>query len=201
MSIVLSANKRDALGSSKAKKVRRDGGVTAVLYKSGKESLQFSLPIREVEHAMLKHDLLSLVVCIKFSDLEINAIARTVDRHSVSDRPQHIEFLLCDSDEKVKANPKVVFVNKDKSPGLKRGSFLNMITRRVRVVCDSINSVPEEIVIDASEFLTGSRIKSCDVSLPEGVSFFEKDEFLIATVIGRGKAETPGVQAAAEAKK
>ena len=203
MSVVLKAEKREKLGSSATRKIKREGRIPAVIYaKDG--NINLSVDVKEFEHEYFKGIALTSVVELDLNGKKIKVIAHKVELDPVSDRPVHIDFLNCDENKAVRAQTKLVFVNQDRSPGLKKGGFLHVVMRKVSVVCDNAKSVPNFIEIDASTLHVGYKVRASNLVLPAGVKLAKKTNFLIASIIGRGKSEeepaagaTPAAGAAA----
>jgi len=198
MSVVLKAEKREKVGSAEAKKIKRAGGLPAVVYsKSG--NLNLNINAEEFEHEYDKGTSLTRIFEIELGGKKLKIIPHKIELDPVSDRPVHVDFLNCDEIDTMRAQPKLVFVNQDKSPGLKKGGFLHVVLRRAAVLCDAKNqvAVPDKIEIDAGSLHVGYKVRANDVKLPSGVRFVKKGNFLIASIIGRGKSEeTPGSGAA-----
>lgn len=89
----------------------------------------------------------------------------------------------------IPAQPKIKFTNNDKSPGLKKGGFLHVVARRVSVLCDGEKSIPEFIEADVASLHVGSKFRAESLKLPNGVKLKKKGNFLIASIVGRGKSE------------
>jgi large subunit ribosomal protein L25 len=199
MSVVLKAEKRESFGSSAAKKIKRAGRIPAVIY-SKDGNVNLSVDVKEFEHEYFKGNALTSVVDLEFGDKKIKAIAHKIELDPVSDRPVHVDFLNCEEEKAIRAKPKLIFINQEKSPGLKKGGFLHVVLRRVEVICDCVKSIPEKIEIDAGVLQVGHKVRSANLILPAGVKLVKKGDFLIASIIGRGKAEevaTPAAGAAA----
>ena len=67
--------------------------------------------------------------------------------------------------------------------------MLNIILRKIEVVCDSEKSIPATIEIDIANFHIGHKIRTTNLVLPAGVKLFKKGDLLIASITGRGKSE------------
>ncbi len=92
-------------------------------------------------------------------------------------------------------------MNQDKSPGLKRGGFLNVTARKVAVVCENEKSVPAKIDVDVGSMQVGQKIRGNDLKLPAGVKLAKNGKFLVASITGRvSKTEENPAAAAAAAK-
>lgn len=205
--VVLKAEKREKLGSLEAKKIRKAGKIPAVIY-SAKGNINLAIDAKEFEHEYYKGTSLTSVIELDVAGKKTKVIAHKVELDPVSDHPIHIDFFNCEESKVIKAQPKLNFTNQDKSPGLKRGGFLNIVLRKVSVVCESSKTIPEKIDIDVGSMQVGQKIRGNDLSLPAGVSLLENGKFLVASITGRStKAEetaattagTPAAGAAAAA--
>lgn len=124
MSIVLKAEKREQLGSSAAKRIKRANRIPAVIY-SKNGNVNLSLEVKEFEHEYFKGNILASLVELELAGKKIKVIAHKVELDPVSDRPVHVDFLNCEETKALRAKPKLDFINQDKSSGLKRGGFLH----------------------------------------------------------------------------
>ena len=142
--IVLKAEKREKLGSLEARKIKKTGRIPAIIY-SSKGNINLTVDAKEFEHEYYKGNALTTVIELELDGKKIKVIPHQIALDPVSDHPVHIDFLNCAEAKAVKAQPKINFINQDKSPGLKRGGFLNIVLRKVTVICDSEKSVPNQI--------------------------------------------------------
>lgn len=182
--VVFQAEKREKLGSLEAKKIKKAGKIPAVIY-SAKGNINLTLDAKEFEHEYYKGTALTSVVELDFAGKKTKVIAHKVELDPVSDHPIHVDFYNCEETKEVKAQPKLNFVNQDKSPGLKRGGFLNVVLRRVSVLCDGAKSVPNSIEVDVGSIQVGQKIRGNDLVLPAGVKLAKNGKFLVASVTGR----------------
>lgn len=202
MSIVLKAEKREKLGSTATRKIRREGRIPAVIY-SKNGNINLSVDEREFETEYFKGNVLTSLVELELAGKKTKVIAHKVELDPVSDRPTHIDFLNCEENKEVRAKPKLVFTNMEKSPGLKKGGFLHVVLRKVEILCESGKAIPEKIEVDVGSSHVGNKIRANNLVLPANTKLAVKGNFLIASIIGRGKSEeeaaTPGATDAAAA--
>lgn len=188
MSIALKAEKREQLGSASAKKLKRVGQIPAVIYaKDG--NINLSLPVKEFEQEYYKGNMPTTVIELEIAGKKMKVIAHKIELDPVSDHPIHIDFLACEDNKVIAAKPKLAFLNQEKSPGLKKGGFLHIVMRRLAVVCDGEKDIPNKIDIDVGSLHIGSKIRSESIVLPAGVKLSKKGNFLIGSIVGRGKSE------------
>jgi large subunit ribosomal protein L25 len=182
--VVLKAEKREQLGSLVAKKIKRTGKIPAVIYnKDG--NINITIDVKEFEFEYFKGNTQATVIELDFDGKKTKVITHNIDLDPVSDRPIHVDFLNCENSKAVKAQPKLNFINQDKSTGLKKGGFLHIVLRRVSVICDSVNNVPTSIDIDVAPMQVGQKVRGSDLNLPAGVTLAKKGTFLVASIIGR----------------
>lgn len=183
----LKANARTKVGSAESRKIRSSGHLPAViLTKDG--NLNISIVAKDLEHQYHKGNLLTTITEIEVDGKKIKALPHKIELDPVTDRPIHVDFVEVVKDKPVKAQVKLVFANKEKSPGLKKGGFLHIVLRKIAVFC-SADAIPETIEIDVGATQVGSKIRSENLKLPNGVKVADKSNFLVASIIGRGSKD------------
>ena len=198
MSIVLKAEVREQVGSLASKKIKRQGLIPAVIY-SKEKNINISLNSRDFEQQFFKGVTLTSVIDLEIGNKKTRVIAHKIDLDPVSDRPVHIDFMLCENNKPIRAKPKINFSNQDKSPGLKKGGFLHVVARSLEVLCEGEKSIPQFIEADVSSMHVGNKFRAENLKLPSGVTLLKKGNFLIASIIGRGKSEEEKVVTTATA--
>lgn len=201
MSITLKAEKREKFGTAESRRIKNAGRIPAVIYVAG-GNINLSLDTREFEAEYFKGNLTVSLIELELDGKKTKVIAHKIELDPVSDRPVHVDFLGCDDVKVIRAKPKFSFTNQDKSLGLKKGGMLNVILRKIEVVCDNEKSIPATIEIDIGNLHIGNKIRTSSLTLPAGVKLFKKDDLLIASITGRGKSEeeAPAAGAAATTK-
>ena len=197
-SFQLKAEKREKLGSLEARRIKKAGRIPAVIY-SKNGNINISLDKKEFEQEFLKGNIQTRIAELELAGKKIKVITRVVELDPVSDQPIHIELVNCDENKVFKAITKINFINQDKAPGLKKGGFLHIVLRKIEVLCDNANNIPDKIDVDAGSLQVGSKVRSHNLKLPTGVTLERKDNFLIASIIGRGKADDAAENAQAAA--
>ena len=94
----------------------------------------------------------------------------------------HVDFLRLSERSRIALYIPVVYVNRDKSPGLKRGGVLTEVRPEVELMVTA-GEIPEKIVIDLAGTDINDTIHISDVELPEGVRPTITDRnFVIANI-------------------
>ena len=175
MSIALKAHKREQIGTANARRIKNQGLIPAVIYHE-KGNINLCLDVKEFEHEY-------------FKGTSLTSVIDKVELDVVSDRPIHVDFMTCDNEKKLRVKPKLVFTNQEKSPGIKKGGLLHIVARRVEVICNGEKSIPQTIEVDIGALHLGYKIRAHDLKLPADVKLKRKNNFLIGSIIGRGKSE------------
>ncbi len=200
----LKAEKREKFGSLEANRIKKSGNIPAViLAKSGNKNI--TVNAREFDIEFRKGNIQSKVIEIEIDGKKVKSIVRNIDLDPVKDKIVHLEFLDLEDTKQIRAWPKVEIKGRDKSPGIKRGGFLNVRIRKVEVICEDIAKIPDVIEIDVAKLRVGDKIRKDDVNPGAGVKFATNRNFLLVSITGRGKSATEagataegGEEAAAE---
>jgi large subunit ribosomal protein L25 len=193
---VLNAQKREILGKRESRRIKNAGKIPAIIYsKSG--NINISLDDKEFCHQYFKGRALTSVAEINFDNKKIKAVAHKIELDPVTDHPIHIDFIICEEKKDIRFKPSLNFINQDKSPGLKKGGFLHIVLRRVEAVSKDPKFIVDKIDIDTGSMQVGHKVKASNLQLPEGVSLLKKNDFSIASIIGRGSKSEDEVSTAA----
>lgn len=181
----LKADSREKLGSAESRRIRKSGNIPAIVYDNG-NNINISVPSREFEREYYKGNISTTLINLDISGKSKKVVINKIEVDPVTDRPSHITFIK--AGDKVKVKVKVTFFNREKSPGIKRGGFLHITSRKVELLCP-VDAIPEELTVDIGKMKVGQKIKNIDLELPKNTSFVNKKEFNIASIIGRGSKE------------
>ena len=181
----LKADPREKLGSAESRRIRKSGNIPAVIYDNG-QNIHISISAKDFEKEYFKGNIFTTIINLDINSKKEKVIANKIDVDPVTDRPDHITFVK--ASDKVKAKVRVRFFNREKSPGIKKGGFLHIVTRKVELWCP-VEEVPEEITYDIGKMRVGQKVRSIDLDLPANVTFANKKEFNVASIIGRGSKD------------
>ncbi len=178
----LVATIRDTNTKGQVKQVRSKGEVPCIIYGGKEENQKIKIPRKEIQNLIEKENFLSNVITLNIDGKTENVLPREISFDVLSDQPIHVDFLRIVSGATIILEIPVKFINRESSPGLKRGGVLNIVRRSVELKCPTEN-IPTEIVVDLDGLDIGSSIKISSVKLPENISPTIKDrDFVIATV-------------------
>ncbi len=178
----LEASVRNTKTRGEINTLRKNGEVPAIIYGGKEENQKISLSKKQIKSLILQENFLSSIIDISIEGKDVKVLPREVSYDSLSDEPTHIDFLRIVKGAKIIIEIPVNFINKEKSPGLKRGGVLNIVRRKVELKCPTEN-VPNELVVDLDGLEIGTSVKISSINLPENVNpTIQGRDFVIATV-------------------
>ncbi|WP_341751880.1 MULTISPECIES: 50S ribosomal protein L25/general stress protein Ctc [unclassified Candidatus Tisiphia] len=192
----LAAEMRAKFGTGVARELRRKGMVPAIVYGAGKEALAVSIEEKEITKHYRKPGFISTVIQIKVGSKTHKVLPKAVELHPITDIVRHVDFVHLEEKTQRMEVP-VVYEGKERALGVKRGGFFNIIKRTITLLCD-VNNIPKNINIDVTNMHIGQSLKAKSIKLPEGVELASKNDFIMATIIGRKGSKSEDEEAATE---
>lgn len=179
---VLEAVARAGVGKGAARTARRDGYVPGVIYGGGQPPVTISLPYNQLLKRLKAGRFLSTLFNVNVDGTLHHVVCRGVQRDVVKDKPTHVDFLRLSDSSRIKLFIPVDFVNREKSPGLKRGGVLTVVRQEVELMVTA-GDIPEKIVVDLSGTNINDTIHISQAQLPAGTSPTITDrDFVIANI-------------------
>jgi large subunit ribosomal protein L25 len=179
---VLEAVAREGVGKGAARTARREGLVPGVIYGGGGAPQTINLNYNELLKHLKAGKFLSTLLNVKVDGADNRVICRGVQRDVVKDKPTHVDFLRLAETSRIKLFIPVEFINRDKSPGLKRGGVLTVVRPEVELYVTA-GDIPEMIVLDLDGTEVNDTLHISNVTLPAGASPTITDrDFVIANI-------------------
>lgn len=187
-SIELKATARGKVGKGAAKHVRNNGLVPGVVYGDKRPAEPINIPYTEVWKHYKGGRFLSTVFQLEVDGSPQQVIPRDVQVDPVKDFVIHVDFQRIAKDATVRVGIPVVFLNHEKSPGLKRGGVLNIVRHEVELFCPA-DAIPDHLEVDLEGLEIGASVHISAVKLPANTRPTITDrDFTVATIAG-AKAE------------
>lgn len=192
------------VGTSIAKKLRRDKQVPAVVYGKTQNTIPLSLDIRIAEKYS-KREYENKIFTFKSKEKTLDGLKvlkKDTSYHKLTRKPIHIDFLSLDMKQSVRVNVEVLFTGKAK--GVKEsGGIFNIIRRDVEVECLPAN-IPDSLSIDVSGLDINQNFHVSDLEIPENVKLITNEKASLCGVSELAEEEvattTPEAAAAGEAQ-
>jgi len=194
----LEANIRDNSTKGQLNAIRNNGNVPAIIYGGKDQNQKIFISKKLLKVFIEKENFLSNIIALKIDGKPQNVLPREVKYHILSDEPTHVDFLRVLPGVKIKIEVPVNFINHEKSPGLKRGGVLNIVRRKVELLCPS-EKIPENLTIDLDGVDIGESFKISSIKLDtEVVPTIQGRDFVIATLAAPTVMKEPEKPAEAE---
>jgi large subunit ribosomal protein L25 len=190
--LTLSAEPRERAGKGASRDLRRNGRVPAVIYGNNQEPQIIHVEEKALVKLLSSGHFMNSVIDVELGGKATTTLPKDVAFHPVTDRPLHVDFLRIAKGAKVEVQVPVMFINEEKSPGLKRGGVLNVVRHELELICDAA-MIPDDIQIDVTGFDVGDSIHISNVTLPAGsVSAITDRDFTIATIVAPSALKSSG---------
>ncbi|HBH26107.1 MAG TPA: 50S ribosomal protein L25 [Rhodospirillaceae bacterium] len=185
----LAATTTTTTGKGAARALRRSGRLPAVLYGGSEGSVPLSVDENAVNVEYLRGHMLTTVCALEVDGAAQKTLVRDVQRHPVTDRVIHVDFVRVTDRTMVSVPVPVRFINEDKCPGLEQKGTLAVVRREVEILCRA-NAIPDVIEVDLEGVENGESIHVSRAHLPEGTRPTITDrDFTIATLQAPRRAE------------
>ncbi len=181
----LTIERREGVGSTKARALRKDGKIPGVLYGHGSEAQAIALARRGLDDILHKGARTSLITLTMDGKRVDTALLREVQVDPVSRRIVHVDLQRVSADETVQAKLPVVTVG---TPvGVRDfGGVMDVVLHDLEVEGPA-NRLPDRIEIDVNELGIHQHVTAGEIALPEGFKMITPAE---ATVIAVEPSKT-----------
>lgn len=197
----MEANMRLVLGSVAVGRLRDQNIVPAVMYGRGVQPVNLELHGKLLQTLLntpsLQNMLIQLTIQGDGTARQETVMIREVQRHPVSSKVIHVDFMKIAMDQVLDAHIPVVLTGT--APGVKEGGVLEQVHRELHIRCLPA-LIPESITLDISSLGIGDSITVHDLSLQEGIQVMvEAHEPVVHVVAPRMEEEKPAAEAVAAA--
>ena len=166
--IMINAVSRSELGSNRARNIRSDNMVPAVIYGNEKELLNVNIPLNELTKASQNDLFFTQVLIIKVGDNDEKVVLKELQREPMKGKLLHADFMRVSRKTMLKVTIPFNFLNEEDCIGVKtEGGVVTKTMRDIEILCSAEN-IPEIIEVDIAELNLGDSIRLTDLSLPEG---------------------------------
>jgi len=181
--------RRENLGKGEAGRLRKSGLIPCVVYGLGGEPVPVSVKPKAISRVIHSEIGLNSVLNLRMADSDQTryVMIKTLDRHPVTDRLIHIDFLRIDMDKKVNATIPVETVGMPE--GVKLGGVLALVRHELEIEC-----LPRHLIgvikVDVSRLQLMDTLRVGDLPEYEGVSYVLGPKRTVATVRPKGQEVT-----------
>ncbi len=164
----IKAQRRDTLGTSANRRLRRNNWVPAVVYGSG-ESVAISIKANELANHLKNEAFYSHILTLKLDGKEEPVILRGLQRHPSEERVMHLDLLRVSESQAIRVHVPLHFLNEETCIGVKQqGGVISHLQSDVEVSCLP-RYLPEFIEVDVANIELGHSLHLSDIRLPKHV--------------------------------
>ncbi|MFA5156961.1 MAG: 50S ribosomal protein L25 [Candidatus Omnitrophota bacterium] len=191
--LILEAELREGVGTSKSRGLRAQGFIPAVVYKEGKEAQAIRISSGELIRLLHQHRLENAIVNLKIkgdkSAKNRPCLVKEIQHDPVHGNVIHVDFNEVSLTKVIKVN--VPVAAKGDAVGVKQdGGSLEVILWEIEIECLPTN-IPEEIPVDVTNLKIGDGVHIRDIIVPAGVKILNELDATVLHVVAPMKEEVP----------
>ncbi len=163
----LAAVTRSGTGKGAARSVRREGRVPGVIYGGGEKAEPISVDFKDLNKHIYSGHFLTSIFELDVGGRKERVLPRDYQLDVVTDKPVHVDFFRLKAGSRVRIGVPVHVVNRELSPGIKRGGTVNLVLHSVELLAPA-DAIPESITIDLTGLDFHDAVHMSTLKLPEG---------------------------------
>jgi large subunit ribosomal protein L25 len=152
-------------------KIRREGGIPAVLYGKNRSVESIYVEKEEVDGLLrnMKPGLLATSVLeLHHGGKHLKVLVKEIQYHRTSYAIEHIDFITVDEKTPVSVNVPIQIVGAGDCVGVKLGGFIRQAIRTLKVSC-LLADIPQEFTLDVRDMEITHAKRLSDIAMPSGV--------------------------------
>jgi large subunit ribosomal protein L25 len=183
MAETLNVKEREKGGKRESRRLRRTGGIPAVLYGHGEANKNLAVIADEMA-AVVRHGgrVVDLTGAVKEK-----AFIRALQWDTFGTHVLHVDFTRVSAHERIEV--KVSLELKGQAAGAKEGGAVEHLVHEVEIECEAL-AIPEKLELNITELQVDGQLTAADLKLPSGVTLITDPEtVLVHCVEVREEAE------------
>lgn len=185
----LTAHRRQDTGKQRAKKMRKDGQIPAVLYGHGQPAMSIFINSAELLplFKLASHDNVIINLELAEDKKKLKALLRQVQTEPMRNTLLHIDFQEILLTEKIRVNVPIVITGE--ATGVKNeGGSLEQILHSVELSCLPTD-IPEKIVVDVTELKLNQSLHISDIKLEKAELHGSPTQPVVSVLAPRAEPE------------
>ena len=186
---------RETTGKVSNNALRNNGMIPAVVYGLNEPPIAIAISPKVVAKIIASETGLNSLVHLQREGTEIkrHVIIKAVQRHPVTGRLSHIDFMRVDPNHRVRV--KVPIVLKGLAIGVKEGGILDFTHREIEVECLPA-FIPANVVVTVDHLKVGDSLRIDQVVLDSHLTLHGDVHNVICSVLGKKAEDELAVEAA-----
>ncbi len=169
---------RESIGSASARRLRRDGYLTANIYANGVENIQAAFKRGDFMKSVRKKE--NLTLDIKVADKELKVVIQEYQLHPVHGDVLHVDLRVAVPNQVTNFLVPVRTIGIPK--GLKNKGVLVQSKKRIKVR-GTIEDMPKEFILDVTPLDRDDAILVRDIEAPKNCRLMDRENVAICGVI------------------
>lgn len=178
----LTANKRESVGKSHARRLRRLGDIPCTLYGADEKSVSLSVSRHEFEKLLTET---RSVFVVDVDGAEQRAVVKDIQYHPVKGLMIHVDFMRVKAGQEINVSVPIKFT------GTAEGEILGGVFQEIRSELDITclpKNMPDNLEIEISQLDVGDAIRVSDLNF-ENITINAEENALICSVVVPRKIE------------
>lgn len=195
---IIVVSKRESLGKAASKQLRKDGLIPAVVYGLGEPPVPLSISPKVVAKIIASESGMNSVVYMQRegTDIKRHVVIKDVQRHPVTGRLRHVDFLRVDPTHKIRVKVPVKIVGVPY--GVKtQGGMLDFVHRQIEIECLP-SLIPAHIDVNVEALKVGESIRFDQLTIASTLTILGDAHEVVCAVHAKVAEEAPAEGAAAE---
>lgn len=190
--------KRETVGKASARELRKIGQIPATIYGLNEAAVSVGISPKIVARILASDTGKNSMIFLQRegTDIKRHVIIKDIQRHPVTGRLSHVDFMRVDPTHKVKVNVPIVL--KGIPAGVKEGGILDFVHRHIEVECLPA-FIPAHIDVNVAAMVVGDVIRIDQIQLDSHLAVLGDLHNVICSVQGK-KAEEEVVAVEGAAK-
>ena len=177
----LSAEVGRETGSAASRRLRTQDRIPGVLYGHGMQPVSLSVARRDLRVALSGPAGTNTILSLSVDGKQYNAVVKELQRHPVRRTVAHIDFIQIDLSEEITMNVPLHLTGTAKAV-LSAGGIVDPAVDLIEVRTTP-NNIPNEIVVDVTDFTPETVIHLGELALPAGVVALGDPNMPVVTVL------------------
>ncbi len=178
----LKVKKRELIGKSAARKIRREQQIPGILYGDGFDPTPLTVELDDFKSVIHTEAGLNVILNLKVEGekKEQTAIIKELQKDPIKDNFLHVDFMKISMDKEIEAT--VPLVLSGESVGVNEGGVLQQILWEIEVIALPLN-IPDHIEVDVSDLDIGDALRVEDLILPEELEIRSREDEIIVSIV------------------
>lgn len=178
--ITLRAESGRAPGSRNSQRIRRQGGVPAIVYGKSAQPVNIVVDHHDLVSALSTEAGRNALITLDLDGKEILTIPKKIEKHPFRNQVRHVDFLTVSLTETIRADVAIHLVGT--APGLKLGGVESQSLSTIEVEC-LVSNIPTHVDLDVSSLGLHDSLRVSDLPELEGVTYLDDPETVVVSII------------------